>query len=137
MKLKAIGFILIVSGLLMIITAVYMSWTFYRSSFLTISKNPMPHSMAFTFIGILGVSGIVSGILTLLGGVNALRGRGWALSFAGSIFSLIVPPLGLASGIMLVLERNDWSSTKRRLVISVLSVLAFFIACFWVLAQFL
>ncbi|OGN89015.1 MAG: hypothetical protein A2Z74_05910 [Chloroflexi bacterium RBG_13_46_9] len=137
MRLKAIGFLLIFSGLLMMFTAVYMSWTFYRSSFLTISENPIPHSMAFTFIGVLGISGMIFGIITLLGGVNALRGRGWAMSFAGSIFSLIVPPLGLASGIMLVLERKDWSRTKRRMAIVALSILAFFVACFWVLAQFL
>ena len=137
MRHKAIGFILIVSGLLMIFTAVYMSWIFYRSSFVTISENPIPHVMAYTFIGVLGTSGIIFGILTLWGGVNALRGRGWVLSFAGAIFSLIVPPLGLASGIMLVLERRDWSKAKRRLTIIVLSILAFFIACFWILAQFL
>jgi len=137
MRLKAIGFLLIFSGLLMMFTAVYMSWTFYRSSFVTISENPMPHSMAYTFIGVLGISGIIFGIITLLGGVNALRGRGWALSFAGSIFSLIIPPLGLASSIMLVLERKDWSSTKRRLTIGVLSIGGFFMVCFWLLAQFL
>jgi hypothetical protein len=137
MKLKIIGSLLIFSGLLMMFTAVYMSWTFYRSAFVTVSENPMPKSMAFTFIGILGVSGIVLGILTLLGGIYAMRRRNWALSFTASIFSLIVPPLGLASGILLVSERKDWSKTKRGLAIGALSILGFFVICFWILAQFL
>jgi hypothetical protein len=38
---------------------------------------------------------------------------------------------------MLVLERKDWSSTKRRLTIGVLSIGGFFMVCFWLLAQFL
>jgi len=137
MKMKIIGSLLIFSGLLMMCAAVYMSWIFYRLAFVTVSKNPVPQDMAFALIGVLGVPGIVFGILTLLGGVYALRRRGWVLSFAGSIFSLIVPPLGLASGIMLVLERKDWPKTKRRLTIGVLTVLGFFVTCFWVLAQFL
>ncbi len=137
MKLKIAGILLILSSLLMMYATIYMSWTFYRLAFVTVSKNPVPHSMAYVLIGVLGVAGIVFAVLTLLGGIYALRGRGWALSFAGSIFSLIVPPLGLPSGIILVLERKDWSKTKRRFTICVLSVLGFFVICFWVLAQFL
>ena len=137
MKLKVAGILLVLSGVLIIFSLARVSWSIYRAAFLPVPSNPMPESMAWALITVLGIPGIVSGALTLLGGVCALRGRSWGLAFTGSIFSLLVPPLGLPSGILLVLARNDWSRAKRGFVIGILSLSSFFVVCFWVLAQLL
>ena len=137
MRLKIAGYILVLSGVLITGAAVCMSWMFYRLTYITVSQNPMSHGIALIMIGFIGIPGFASGIVALLGGIWALRRRGWGLSFAGSILSLVIPPLGLASGIMLVLERKDWSGTARGLTIGIVSFLGFLSVCFWILAQLL
>jgi hypothetical protein len=137
LKLKAAGILNILSGVLLVIGVAYFSRMMYNAAFSPTSSNRMPESMAWALILVMCIPGTIVGMLNLVGGIYALRGKLWGLAFAGSILSLVIPPLGLSSGILLVLARKGWSKATRGVIIGILSFLAFIVVCFYVLAQFL
>ena len=136
-RLRIAGYLLLLSGLLLTGGAMFMSLMFYSTAQANFSRSAMPQGLALAVVGMLGIPGVAAGVVAFLGGIYALRKRAWALSFTGSILSLVIPPLGVASGVLLVLERKEWSRTARRLSIGIVSVLGFFAICLWVLAQLL
>ena len=60
-------------------------------------------------IGMFGAASIAAGIVAIVGGIFALRRRGWGLALAGSILAIFcMAPLGVLALIFLVLGTREF-----------------------------
>lgn len=74
------------------------------------SSATLTPSVVTMVIGILAAVLIVIGIVSLLGGLYALRRSVWGLALAGAIFTLFyLPPLGIPAIIFTALSKKEFA----------------------------
>ena len=73
------------------------------------SSATITPSVVANVIGILATVLIVPGIVSLLGGIYALRRSVWGLALAGAIFTFFsLPPLAIPAIVFLALSENEF-----------------------------
>jgi len=73
------------------------------------SSDGITPSVITMVISILAAVLIIAGIVSLLGGIYALKRRIWGLALAGSIFTFFpLPPLGIPAIIFTALSKNKF-----------------------------
>ena len=67
------------------------------------------HPLIIAIIGVLGVSRIALGVISLIGGILARKRRFWEMALAGSITAIFcAPPLGILSTIFISLGKKEF-----------------------------
>ena len=66
-------------------------------------------TLVVAVVGVVGISRIALGIITLIGGIFARRRKLWGLALAGSIISILcAPPLGILSTIFVSMSKKEF-----------------------------
>ena len=65
----------------------------------------------FTFIGAgIAIFGLVTGLLTVIGGIFALQKKHWGLALTGAICAaMIIFPIGIAATVLVSMARPEFS----------------------------
>jgi ribosomal protein S27E len=80
-----------------------------------------------------GLPAIIYGLLVLVSGIFARRGKRWGLALIGSILALPVPVLGTIATISLIQARYDWPNALRWLAYITLAVMGLGVVAVWAL----
>ena len=119
-KLKTAGTINIISGTFLLIGGIIIvsllgqpamatTWASYAMYSMGLSGTPSA-SFVTMFIIILATVLIVPGVISLLGGIYALRRSVWGLALAGSIFTCFyLLPLGIPAIITTALSKREFA----------------------------
>ena len=70
----------------------------------------VPFRTALITVGFLGVLLLGTGIVALIGGINAIQQRRWGLSLAGAICAILSPAgiLGIISTVFIAMARDEF-----------------------------
>ena len=63
-----------------------------------------------SFIGALGITGIILGVIALVGGIFARRRRHWGFALAGALVLLPLVPVGTVLGILSIVFLSEGKS---------------------------
>jgi hypothetical protein len=67
------------------------------------------HPIVIAIIGVIGVSRIALGVISLIGGIMARKRRLWEIALAGSITAILcAPPLGIISTVFVSLGKKEF-----------------------------
>ena len=108
-----VGAVGIVTGaILIVLVATIARLGFLSEGILNVTYmffNMLPLSMLHSFIQGLGAIPITLGIISLVGGILAIKRKRWGLTLAGSVLSILVfTPLGILSTILISLSKNEF-----------------------------
>jgi len=71
---------------------------------------PWNQNFLSTFAPGFGISRVILGVISITGGIYALRRRYWGFALAGSILAIpLIPPLGILATIFVSLGRKEFS----------------------------
>ncbi len=100
------GVLAIAAGALNMLMAIVMS------IFMPVAA---PFYTAFTTIGILLLLFVATGVVAIIGGIQALKRRRWGLALAGAICAMLPPStlLGIVSTVFVTLARDEFESSAR------------------------
>jgi len=68
---------------------------------------PLDAGRVGSFIGALGIAGIILGVIALIGGIFARRRRVWGFALAGALVSLPLVPVGTVLGILSIVFLSE------------------------------
>jgi len=69
----------------------------------------LPIAITASVLITLAIFSLIIGILSIVGGIYALRRKNWGMALAGSIAALFCsPPLGIAAIILVVLSKSEF-----------------------------
>ncbi|MFH1775410.1 MAG: hypothetical protein ABH839_01960 [Chloroflexota bacterium] len=104
------GAFTLLGGMVVIILATVMSTTlFHYIMYSAGAAGPVTPGTILSIITILAVCLIVSGIISIVGGVFAIKRRIWGLALAASILSILhSSALGIAAIVLVALGKNEF-----------------------------
>ncbi len=102
----AAGVLAIVAGAFNLLFALVFSITFSIAA---------PFSFALMTIGLIGALYLGTGVVAVIGGINALQRRHWGSALAGAICAVMPPAtvLGIVSIVFVALSRDEFVSAAQ------------------------
>ncbi|MFC2018548.1 hypothetical protein ACFLU4_01155 [Chloroflexota bacterium] len=104
------GAFTLLGGIVMVIlTTVASTAMFHYIMFSAGAAGPVTPGTILSIITIVAVCLIVSGIVSIVGGIYAIKRRLWGLALAASIFSILHnSALGIAAIVLVALGKNEF-----------------------------
>lgn len=122
-KTVAAGILNLISGVFLLIGGIILvsalvppakatPWADYAAYSMGLSGTP-DTSFVTAFIVTLAMVLIIPGIISILGGICAIKRKIWGMALAGAISTFVyLPPLGLSSLVLIALSRRVFTGSQ-------------------------